>query len=88
MTHEEITRRLEGCEKVLVGLGEEWKLVRGQYDGRREQVCRAYQALYELLKDKDYFIITMATDAVIYETLLGSSQEQVKTDSQDARQGQ
>ena len=83
MNHEEIKRRLEGCEKVLVGLGEEWKLVRGQYDGRREQVCRAYQALYELLKDKDYFIITMATDAVIYETLLGSSQEQVKTDSQD-----
>ena len=41
MNHEEIKRRLEGCEKVLVGLGEEWKLVRGQYDGRREQVCRA-----------------------------------------------
>lgn len=61
--------QLESSEKVLVGLGEEWK------QGDRRQA--AYEALYQLVRDKDYFIITMATDALIYETSLGSQAETV-----------
>lgn len=65
--------RLDSCRKVLVGLGEEWRI--GDDPEKRKTVLKAYEALYQLLKDKDYFIITMATDAVIYETLLGSRTE-------------
>lgn len=83
MNEEELKRRLKGCEKLLVGLGEEWKILQGQPDGRRNQICGAYQALYELVKSKDYFIITMATDAEIYDTPLGSSQELEGTDDRE-----
>ncbi len=79
MERMELRRRLDSCEKVLIGLGEEWKLQAGQEDGRREQVRKAYEVLYQMIKDKDYFIITMATDAVIYDTSLGSRKEQVSS---------
>lgn len=61
----QIRDRLASAKKVLVGLGEEWK----------KADTEAYDALYKLLKDKDYFIVTMATDAVIYDTRLGSAAE-------------
>mgnify|MGYP000741993097 CR=1 FL=1 len=40
----------------------------------------AYANLYELVKNKDYFIITMATDALIFETALGSQTETAITE--------
>ncbi len=83
MNQEELKKRLKGCEKVLIGLGEEWKLLPEQSDERREQISRAYQALYDLIKDKDYFIITMATDAKIYDTSLGSSLELAEISDQE-----
>lgn len=71
----ELEKRLFGCKKLLIGLGEEWKLDKeGQ---RRELLHNAYRCLYQAVKDKDYFIITMATDAMIYDTPLGSRQETV-----------
>ena len=72
MSYKEIKDRLSGAKKILVGLGEEWKMA------DRE----AYDALYELLKEKDYFIVTMATDAVIYDTKLGSAAEAVAAAAQ------
>ncbi len=68
--------RLNGCERVLIGLGEEWKLREGQKE-RKEQVLKAYETLYQWIKNKDYFIITMATDAVIFDTCLGSDRERM-----------
>lgn len=79
---QELQERLAGCERVLVGLGEEWKLPEGESEegkARARQLDRAYQALYELIRDKDYFIITMATDARIYQTPLGSERELVRS---------
>lgn len=81
-----LKEQLERCERVLIGLGEEWKL-KGDASGKgpagakeREALLdRAYQALYELVKEKDYFIITMATDARIYRTPLGSEKEPVRS---------
>lgn len=70
-----LKERLSSCQKVLVGLGEEWR-IKGDKE-KEAEVRRAYDALYELLKDKDYFIVTMATDAVIFDTKLGSQTEQV-----------
>ena len=67
----ELMERLDSCQKVLVGLGEEWNQI------PKAQAKEAYAALYGMLKDKDYFIITMATDAVIYDTELGSRTETV-----------
>lgn len=89
----DIIERLASCQKVLVGLGAEWK-AKGLRDGDegkapadsagsdpadsvsgRQQLLSAYEVLYKLIKDKDYFIVTMATDALIYESLLGSRTE-------------
>lgn len=77
--------RAAASQRLLIGLGEEWKMRRisetasieemqkaHQYNDR---ILRAYEALYRLVKDKDYFIVTMATDAKIYDTLLGSDRE-------------
>lgn len=71
-----IKERLAGCEKVLIGLGEEWKVARGDEE-QEKKIRQAYEALYGMLRDKDYFIVTMATDAVIFDTPLGSSEEPV-----------
>lgn len=70
----ELRERLSGCRKLLIGLGEEWKLKEDTPENRA-RLLSAYDALYQLIKDKDYFIITMASDALIYETALGSREE-------------
>lgn len=74
MMETDLQGRLSRGGKVLVGLGEEWKLPRG---GAPDGLLRAYEALYRLLKDRDYFIVTMATDGLIFHTPLGSRQETV-----------
>ncbi len=71
---QEWNKRLEECGKLLIGLGEEWKLKEDTPENRA-RLLASYDALYGLIKDKDYFIITMSTDALIYETALGSKTE-------------
>lgn len=71
--------RLSGCQKLLIGLGEEWKWKRGDEAGEA-RLRKAYENLYELIKDKDYFIVTMATDALIFDTKLGSEDETAVTE--------
>lgn len=66
-----IAEKLASCQKVLIGLGAEWQLKPGQLE-KKQHLLRAYETLSEMIKDKDYFIVTMATDALIYETSLGS----------------
>jgi len=78
--------RLERCGRVLIGLGEEWKLCKGKEE-RKEQVLKGYEVLYQWVKNKDYFIITMATDGVIFDTLLGSSQEVVVSQKEEWEEG-
>ncbi|MDD3253345.1 MAG: hypothetical protein PHV18_12390 [Lachnospiraceae bacterium] len=73
--------RVDQSDMILIGLGEEWKLNRVD---QRMQLLEAYRAMYELIKDKDYFIITLATDALIYETNLGSQSETVARAEMDA----
>ena len=79
MDTEMIRARLAGCQKLLIGLGEEWKWKRGD-EAREARLREAYANLYELVKDKDYFIITMATDALIFDTKLGSRTETAVTE--------
>ena len=79
MDTEMIRARLAGCQKLLIGLGEEWKWKRGD-EAQEARLREAYTNLYDLVKDKDYFIITMATDALIFETELGSQTETAVTE--------
>lgn len=61
---EKIRTRLSESEKVLVGIGKEWRA-----DGNPE-VMAAYEALYQWIKDKDYFIVTTNTDGAILDSPL------------------
>lgn len=64
-----IRKEIGDCEKLLIGIGDEWRA------GNHPDVEVAYQELAELIRNKDYFIVTMATDAVIYKSALGSQEE-------------
>lgn len=55
---------LASAQKVLVGIGGEWK------KGKRPDIYRAYDILGRLLKEKNYFIVTTNTDAAIYDSSL------------------
>ena len=61
MDTEMIHARLAGCQKLLIGLGEEWKWKRGD-EAQEAQLREAYANLYELVKDKDYFVLTTNVD--------------------------
>lgn len=73
---ESIKEIFDTSEKLLIGLGEEWRVDRNDPEAVA-RIKEAYQALYEKIKDKDYFIVTMAWDAVIFETALASQSETV-----------
>ena len=72
----DIIQRLEAADKVMLGLGAEWKLAddgrevreRSLADGAQERLKRAYEALYRLVKDKDYYLVTTVTDGAVYDT--------------------
>lgn len=64
-----IREEIKDCVKLLIGIGDEWQA------GKNPDVEAAYQGLARLIRDKDYFIVTMATDAVIYKSALGSREE-------------
>ena len=49
---DEIRKQIEECEKLLIGIGAEWKFE------KNPEIKQAYEALYQLIKDKDYFIVT------------------------------
>lgn len=51
----EIKEKLEDAERVLVGVGAEWKK---KDDEREEIVGEAAEKLRELIKEKDYFVIS------------------------------
>lgn len=74
---ETILDRLDQAENVMIGLGAEWQL---RDDGRPErerslskdaaqkQLREAYQALYSLVADKNYYIVTTLMDGAVYDT--------------------
>lgn len=68
---------LNDAEKVLVGIGGEWKLTDDGRDVRRQSLNdprqsglkEAYDGLYQLVKDKDYYVVTTLTDGAVYDTM-------------------
>lgn len=67
-----LKEKIASADKVLIGLGEEWKK-----KDKEEILKAAYESLFQLVKDKDYFIVTMAVDGMIFDTSLGSQTETV-----------
>ena len=60
---ETLRQQARQAQKILVGLGAEWK-------GGGPRIMEGYEALAALLDGKDYFIVTTNTDAVIFQTRL------------------
>lgn len=59
---ENIREELKNCEYLLIGLGSEWEAA----DGAKRK--KAYEALVQLTEGKEYFVVTLATDAKIFES--------------------
>lgn len=77
----ELRDALLRAEKVLIGIGGEWKLKEdGRDAGERRlrdtaqtELREAYGKLYSLVGDKDYYVVTTVTDGAIYDTEFDSS---------------
>lgn len=73
---QEIMDALSGAEKVLLGIGVEWGMAEDGRDIRERRLedsaqsglKAAYEGLYGLVKDKDYYVVTTVTDGAIYDT--------------------
>lgn len=62
--------KIQEAKRVLIGIGGEWKIKGKLSDEGNYRVKAAYEGLYQLIKNKDYFIVTTLTDGAIYESQL------------------
>uniref|UniRef100_UPI000B07B6BF hypothetical protein n=1 Tax=Clostridium sp. NkU-1 TaxID=1095009 RepID=UPI000B07B6BF len=60
--NEQILEEIAACEKLLIGIGEEWKA-----EGIPDMES-LYEKMNGLIKDKDYFIVTTVTDGEILKS--------------------
>jgi hypothetical protein len=63
---QQIKEHVSAAELILVGIGEEFSIEK--YG--REKVLSAYNELASVLKGKGYFVVTLQTDDLIYESEL------------------
>lgn len=67
---ERIRHRLLNSQKILIGIGGEWRqnpdTKQPERIEARPEVINGYLSLYKLIKDRDYFIITTVTDGEIF----------------------
>ena len=74
-TKAEVREKIKEAQKVLIGIGKEWALRDDEKDIRfrhlsdpaQSDLKAAYEALYNLIKEKDYYIVTTLTDGAVYE---------------------
>ena len=74
-TKAEVREKIKEAQKVLIGIGKEWALRDDEKDSRvlylsdpaQSDLKAAYEELYQLIQDKDYYIVTTLTDGAIYE---------------------
>ena len=70
-TKAEVREKIKEAQKVLIGIGKEWALRDDEKDIRFRHLSDPAQsdlkAAYELIQDKDYYIVTTLTDGAIYE---------------------
>lgn len=65
---DEVKEKIKEADKLLIGLGHEFSST----SEKKEQLLEAYQQLAKMLQDRDYFIVTLCLDDVIYESELDS----------------
>ena len=63
----QILGEMEACEKLLIGIGEEWKAE------NIPDISGLYEKMNGLIKDKDFFIVTTVTDGEIFKSSLEKS---------------
>ena len=71
----EVVENIKEAQKILIGIGNEWALrddgkdirFRHLSDPAQSELMEAYKSLYELIKEKDYYIVTTLTDGAVYE---------------------
>ena len=71
----EVVENIKEAQKILIGIGNEWALRDDEKDIRfrhlsdpaQSELMEAYKSLYELIKEKDYYIVTTLTDGAVYE---------------------
>ena len=68
--YKELKEQLAGAEKVLVGIGGEWKIPENADPVRISEVREGYQLIYVLIKEIEYFIGTTLSVSEIWETVL------------------
>ena len=61
---ERIEKELTDCEKLLIGIGEEWD------KANAGDVQNLYEQMNRIIKDKDYFIVTTVTDGELLKSNL------------------
>lgn len=62
--NEQILEEIAACEKLLIGIGEEWR-AEGVPD-----IGSLYEKMNGLIKEKDFFIVTTVTDGEIRKSSL------------------
>lgn len=62
MIRNEIKEQLKDAERVLIGIGAEWKQ---KEDEREAQIAKAKENLHDFLDGKDYFVISTLTAAEV-----------------------
>ncbi len=64
MIKKQIVEEIKACDKLLIGIGEEWN-AKGN-----EDIQILYDKLQSLIQDKDYFIVTTVTDGEVRKSSL------------------
>ena len=65
---QEIQKSAQEADLVLVGIGTEFS----KKNARKEEIMGAYRKLADLLKGKNYFLLTVNTDDLIFESAIDS----------------
>lgn len=63
---DKIKNQISNAEFILIGVGEELDTFKKVLE--EEKVTEVYQHLYELVKGKNYFIVSTNTDGLIYDS--------------------
>lgn len=66
----DIKNEIEQADYVLVGIGSEWKA----QEGMENTILEAYNKLADILKDKNYYIVTTCYDDIIFDSDLKKEQ--------------
>lgn len=65
---EELREKLAAAKRVLIGIGGEWKIQGRLSDEENRPMRKAYGDLYQMVREKDYFVVTTLTDGALYDT--------------------